>query len=134
MTTATPYRQVRATYDETTIAVYQAYPPEIAEPALAERTGFEWALANSCLSHFDRKHYVSEAAWRDELRHSPVRIKWDPEQALQLQPKARSIQIGVSGDAVPIRQRMDLLHRRRHRDHALHPRTHLPRSGRRRSV
>ena len=35
MTTATPYRQVRATYDETTIAVYQAYPPEIAEPALA---------------------------------------------------------------------------------------------------
>ena len=35
MTTATPYRQVRATYDETTIAVYQAYPPEIAEPARA---------------------------------------------------------------------------------------------------
>jgi len=35
MTTTTPYRQVRAMYDETTIAVYQAYPPEIADPALA---------------------------------------------------------------------------------------------------
>jgi len=33
-----PYRQVRAVYDENTIAVYQAYPPEIAEPALAAGT------------------------------------------------------------------------------------------------
>ena len=63
-----------------------------------QRTGFEWALANSCLSHFDRKHYVSEAAWRDELRHSPVRIKWDPEQALQLQPHRR---LGPSRSASP---------------------------------
>ena len=69
-----------------------------------KRTGFEWALANSCLSHYDRKHHASEAAWREELRQSPVRIQWDPEQTLQLQPqpKVRSIQIGLSGDAVPL--------------------------------
>jgi hypothetical protein len=29
-----PARQIRATYSETSITVYQAYPPEIAEPAL----------------------------------------------------------------------------------------------------
>jgi len=37
----TPYRQVRAQYDENTIAVYQAYSPEIAEPALAAGTFVE---------------------------------------------------------------------------------------------
>ena len=34
----TPYRQIRALYDDETIAVYQAYSPEIAEPALAAGT------------------------------------------------------------------------------------------------
>ncbi len=29
-----PYRQIRAAYTESTITVYQAYAPEIAEPAL----------------------------------------------------------------------------------------------------
>jgi hypothetical protein len=32
---STPYRQIRALFDDETIAVYQAYAPEIAEPALA---------------------------------------------------------------------------------------------------
>lgn len=145
-TSATPYRQVRALFDETTIAVYQAYPPEIAEPALAagtfvppfstsrmtwikpsflwmayrsgwgtkpgqtrvlrihiKRTGFEWALGNSCLSHYDPKYHSSESAWRTELKQSPVRIQWDPEQTIHLQPQQqiRSIQIGLSGEAVP---------------------------------
>lgn len=146
MPSDTQYRQVRALYDESTIAVYQAYSPEIAEPALAagtfvepfgmsrmtwikpsflwmayrsgwatkpgqtrvlririKRTGFEWALANSCLSHYDRKHHASESTWRTELQQSPVRIQWDPEQTLHMQPQPsiRSIQIGLSGEAVP---------------------------------
>ncbi|MEU5385176.1 DUF4291 domain-containing protein [Kitasatospora cineracea] len=32
----TPKRQVRARYDETTVTVYQAFRPEIAEPAAAD--------------------------------------------------------------------------------------------------
>jgi uncharacterized protein DUF4291 len=32
---STPYRQIRAAYTDTTITVYQAYPPEIAGPAVA---------------------------------------------------------------------------------------------------
>jgi hypothetical protein len=144
---STPYRQIRALYDESTIAVYQAYSPEIAEPALAagtfvapfsttrmtwikpsflwmayrsgwaskpgqtrvlrirlKRSGFEWALANSCLSHYDRKHHASEPAWRSAVQQSPVRIQWDPEQTIHQQPQAniRSIQIGLSAEAVPL--------------------------------
>ena len=33
-TPKTPYRQIRALYDEETITVYQAYPSAIADPAL----------------------------------------------------------------------------------------------------
>ncbi|WP_433005932.1 DUF4291 domain-containing protein [Kribbella sp. CA-294648] len=147
MSEATPYRQIRALYDDDTIAVYQAYPPEIAEPALRAGTfvkpfgmsrmtwikpsflwmayrsgwatkpgqtrvlrirvtheGFEWALSHSCLSHYDRKHHASAAAWRTQLHQSPVRIQWDPEQTIHLQPQPtiRSIQIGLSAEAVPL--------------------------------
>ncbi|MEU4395966.1 DUF4291 domain-containing protein [Kribbella sp. NPDC023855] len=147
MPEGTPYRQIRALYDDDTIVVYQAYPPEIAEPALRAgtfvapfgmsrmtwikpsflwmayrsgwatkpgqtrvlriritREGFEWALSHSCLSHYDRKHHASEAAWRAQLHQSPVRIQWDPEQTIHLQPQPtiRSIQIGLSGEAVPL--------------------------------
>ena len=142
---STPYRQIRALFDDETIAVYQAYAPEIAEPALAagtfvppfglnrmtwikpsflwmayrsgwatkpgqtrvlrihlKRTGFEWALAHSTLSHYDPAHHESEESWRTTLATSPVRIQWDPEQTLHLQPqpKVRSIQIGLSPKAV----------------------------------
>ncbi|WP_405060284.1 DUF4291 domain-containing protein [Kribbella sp. NBC_01505] len=140
-----PTRQIRARYDDDTIAVYQAYAPEIAVPALAaqtfvapfgfsrmtwikpsflwmayrsgwatkpgqtrvlrihlKRSGFEWALANSSLSHYDRTQHADKAAWRAELAAAPVRIQWDPEQTLTLtpQPEVRSLQLGLSGPAV----------------------------------
>ena len=144
---AAPHRQIRALYDDPTIAVYQADSPEIAEPAVAAgtfvppfsltrmtwikpsflwmayrsgwatksgqtrvlrihitRTGFEWALSHSCLSHYDRKHHASESAWRTTLKQSPVRVQWDPEQTIHLhaQPTTRAIQIGLSNEAVPL--------------------------------
>lgn len=141
----TTYRQIRAMFDDDTIAVYQAYGPEIAGPAVAagtfvppfstnrmtwikpsflwmayrsgwatkpgqtrvlrihlKRSGFEWALAHSALSHYDPAHHESEDSWRASLATSPVRIQWDPEQTLTLQPQpnVRSIQIGLSPEAV----------------------------------
>ncbi|MGX4689240.1 DUF4291 family protein [Streptomyces sp. JNUCC 63] len=48
------------------------------------REGFEWALANACLSHFDRTRFATEAARREALRTSPVRVQWDPERGLGL--------------------------------------------------
>lgn len=66
-----------------------------------KRSGFEWALQNSCLSHFDSTIHSSCGTWKETLKNSPVRIQWDPEKNLFLQPlDYRSIQIGLSGIAV----------------------------------
>jgi hypothetical protein len=63
------------------------------------REGFDWALSNSCLSHPDES--MSQEAWNKLKNSSPVRIQWDPERDLLLQPqKHRAIQIGLSKRAV----------------------------------
>ncbi|MFV2085357.1 DUF4291 domain-containing protein [Micromonospora sp. LOL_021] len=138
------HRQVRARYTADTVTVYQAYPAEIAVPALANgrfvapfkrgrmtwikpsflwmmyrcgwaskpgqervlaveirRSGFEWALAAACLSHFDRSLYPDRGTWARRVRTSPVRVQWDPERSLRLGPLPyRSLQAGLSGEAV----------------------------------
>jgi len=65
------------------------------------REGFDWALAHSCLSHFEPDVHESYETWQEEKAASQVRIQWDPERGVQLERlKYRSIQIGLSGDAV----------------------------------
>jgi hypothetical protein len=66
------------------------------------RSGFDWAVAQACLSHYDPAVHASEAAWKQELRSSPVRLQWDPERDLHLRPipGTRSLQLGLSGEAV----------------------------------
>jgi len=139
-----PLREVRATFTDTTIRVYQAYSPEIATSAVRAQTfvppfsrgrmtwikpsftwmmyrsgwaekagqerilavdilrsGFESALARASLSHFDRTLHATPDEWGAELKRSPVRIQWDPERTLALQPLHwRAIQIGLEGEAV----------------------------------
>ena len=133
-----PFRQIRATYDDRTVTVYQAYSPAIAVPAVRAgrfvppfkrermtwikpsflwmmyrcgwalkegqehvlaisitRDGFEWALANSTLSH------GTGPDWAKQLKASPVRIQWDPERDLHLNELPyRSLQVGLGGAAV----------------------------------
>lgn len=63
------------------------------------RTGFEWALRNSCLSDAADRFGAAEA--RRLMDASPVRVQWDPERDLHHNPlEHRSIQIGLSGEAV----------------------------------
>lgn len=139
-----PVRQVRAVYSAESITVYQAYPPQIAEPAVAAgrlvppfsrdrmtwikpsflwmmyrsdwgtapgqervlaieitRTGFEWALTHSCLTHFDAAHDDDRGSWSRRLKRSPVRVQWDPERSLTMGVLPyRSLQVGLSGEAV----------------------------------
>jgi len=65
------------------------------------REGFEWALAHGCLSHADES--MSKEEWETKKNASPVRIQWDPERDLLLQPQAhRAIQIGLSKQAVDL--------------------------------
>jgi hypothetical protein len=88
------------------------------------RTGFEDALAESCLSHFDPTLYPDRETWRRALADCPVRVQWDPERTLSGQPLPyRSLQVGLSGSAVTryatkwvrsIEDITDTLERRRH--------------------
>jgi hypothetical protein len=65
------------------------------------RSGFEQALADACLSHYDRDRYADRAAWAARLKVSPVRVQWDPERSLRLgELPYRSLQVGLSGPAV----------------------------------
>ncbi|KVD00894.1 DUF4291 domain-containing protein [Burkholderia ubonensis] len=65
------------------------------------REGFEWALAHSCLSHPDESMHRDE--WQRMKEKAPVRIQWDPERDLLLQPLAyQAIQVGLSKQAVDL--------------------------------
>uniref|UniRef100_C5CYG7 DUF4291 domain-containing protein n=1 Tax=Variovorax paradoxus (strain S110) TaxID=543728 RepID=C5CYG7_VARPS len=63
------------------------------------REGFEWALAHSCPSHSPEG--MSGEEYAALKQRCPVRVQWDPERDLHLQPLAhRAIQIGLSKEAV----------------------------------
>jgi hypothetical protein len=65
------------------------------------REGWEWALKNSCLSHFVKDVHGSHDNWKDSLQKAPVRIQWDPEKDIFLNNlNYRSIQVGLTGIAV----------------------------------
>jgi hypothetical protein len=65
------------------------------------RDGFEWALAHSCPSH--PCDSMSKSEWQRVKENAPVRIQWDPERNLLLQPQPhRAIQIGLSKQAVSL--------------------------------
>lgn len=64
------------------------------------RSGFEWALRHACLSHPPAG--MDNETWQQMKAAHPVRIQWDPERSLKLDPLPhRSIQIGLTGEAVP---------------------------------
>ncbi|SHL39970.1 protein of unknown function [Chitinophaga jiangningensis] len=66
-----------------------------------KREGFEWAMAHSCLAHYDHKIHGPQQDWKHQMNRSPVRIQWDPEKDIYLQElDYRSIQMGLSGIAV----------------------------------
>ena len=65
------------------------------------RSGFEGALAEAVLSHYDRSLHADHAQWSRELKRSSVRVQWDPERSLRLgELPYRSLQVGLGGAAV----------------------------------
>ncbi|MFD4766254.1 DUF4291 domain-containing protein [Streptomyces niveus] len=64
------------------------------------REGFEWALRNACLAHYERGLHPDRATWKRRLKQAPARVQWDPERGLHLQPLPhRSLQLGLTGEA-----------------------------------
>jgi hypothetical protein len=65
------------------------------------REGFEWALTHACLSHFDPSVYANHQEWEERKQATPVRVQWDPDRSLTLDPLPhRAIQVGLGGSAV----------------------------------
>lgn len=64
------------------------------------REGFESALREACLSHYDRRAYPDREVWAERLRTTSVRVQWDPECDLGLRRLPyRSLQLGLTGRA-----------------------------------
>ncbi|MFE7184954.1 DUF4291 domain-containing protein [Streptomyces erythrochromogenes] len=64
------------------------------------REGFDRALREACLSHYEPGVHADRAAWQESLRRAPARVQWDPERSLRLGPLPyRSLQLGLSGPA-----------------------------------
>ena len=67
-----------------------------------KRDGFQWALDNSCLSHFDAEVHNSHEEWKEKLKNSPVRIQWDPERDIHLEKlDYRSIPVSYTHLTLP---------------------------------
>jgi hypothetical protein len=65
------------------------------------RIGFEQALRDACLSHYDADIHPSQDNWLRRKQDTTVRVQWDPERSLHLDPLPwRAIQIGLSGSSV----------------------------------
>jgi hypothetical protein len=65
------------------------------------RDGFENILGQACLSAFDPAVHSSREAWNQQRRRTGVRVQWDPERSLTLEPLPwRSLQVGLSGPVV----------------------------------
>ena len=65
------------------------------------REGFEWALEHSCPSHHEPS--MSKEEWGRLKESAPVRIQWDPERNMNLEPLPhRSIQVGLGKTAVDL--------------------------------
>lgn len=125
----TPYREIRALYDDKTIVVYQAYNLAIASAAIQSQSlnvsgfktermtwikpSFHWMLYRSGWAQKPNQErilaiHLTREGWEKALRMSGdredgacVRIQWDPERDVTFRPLAwRSIQVGLSGVAV----------------------------------
>ncbi|ENW05988.1 DUF4291 domain-containing protein [Acinetobacter beijerinckii] len=63
------------------------------------KEGFDWALQHSCSSH--KPLHLSDEQWLNLKQETPVRIQWDPDPNLLLEPQNyRAIQIGLSNVAI----------------------------------
>jgi hypothetical protein len=63
------------------------------------REGFDWALANACLSACPV--HMSHEEWRRRKDAVPNVVQWDPEKDIFLTPQShRSVQIGIGASVV----------------------------------
>jgi len=65
------------------------------------REAFESLLAEAVPSAFTAARYADEAAWKEALARSDVRLQWDPDHAPDgSKVERRAIQLGLRGNAL----------------------------------
>jgi hypothetical protein len=66
-----------------------------------QRAGFEAILAACVPSSFDKSRWPDEAAWRQALADSEVRLQWDPDHDPAGRPlDRRALQLGLRGETL----------------------------------
>jgi len=124
-----PYRQIRATYTDSSIIVYQAYNHTIADATVQHQTlnvpcfkpdrmtwikpSFRWMLYRCGWAqkvnqervlaiHLTREGWEQALKWSGRKEEKAcVRVQWDPERGMKLEPLPyRSIQVALKEQAV----------------------------------
>jgi len=63
--------------------------------------GFQEILSNAEMTSYDRARFATENDWQVALKHSTVRVQWDPDRTLRLHKlERRAIQVGIRGEMV----------------------------------
>ncbi|CAG8559554.1 10120_t:CDS:2 [Racocetra fulgida] len=95
-------RHIMAQYDESTITVYQAFKPSIANYAVENQKfggpRFQTILSNAVASSYgqSRNIFASEEEWNVALKTSDIRLQWDPDHDLiGGKLNRRAIQLGI---------------------------------------
>jgi hypothetical protein len=87
--------------DDVPLGLGQEAGPGANSRDRADAGGFERAFAHAPHSHHARRAHDRVEDWKAQKRASPVRVQWDPDRSLTLDPlRYHAIQIGLSGEAV----------------------------------
>ena len=66
-----------------------------------KKEAFNFLVKNAVKSTFIKEDYESFEVWKEQLKHSNIRLQWDPERDIFGNPlEKRSIQIGIKGEYV----------------------------------
>lgn len=102
-------RHILAQYDDTSLVVYQAYRPAIADFAVKHQrfggefsyTRMSWIKPNFLWMMFRAGRFASHEDWKAAIEHSDVRLQWDPDHDPIGKPlERRAIQLGLRGRAL----------------------------------
>jgi hypothetical protein len=74
---------------------------EVTLAVRIQRTGFEQLLRAAVHSSFVTDVYADQAAWKEAVAHSSVRLQWDPDHDPSgAKVERRAIQLGLRNDAL----------------------------------
>lgn len=63
------------------------------------RQGFDYIINNAVPTKYDSTIFPTHDAWKNELKHSEIRVQWDPDRDIFGNDNGRrAVQLGIKGD------------------------------------